>query len=547
MLALHRTFDEVAMRAALPTGQLRNVLFPTDPVHHTAEILRALQTLFPAQAGQPHGRAARQDRLGVADAGRIRARLALRMGQSAPSDHPRPGQRDSAAPRLRHPEAATWTAVGILDFDAGTFALDAMLYDSKICDRFVITGAMAMRDGLEGIRWLRARNRWPAPQVRRAAGIPERRPTAARAHERRQSEADLPGVLRDHVEHGAVRCERSLYAAAYGFSIDGDIGFDVLIQLLPFHFLADFRASVQLKRGSSNLFKVSVAGELEGPLPLRASGKATFEILWCDFSVSFNATLVDGGTPNDIVLVDVLGLLVTALQDAKAWQAQLPTGMDQLVGLRQPAGEEVLLHPLGTLSVRQTVVPLNLTRDIDRVGTGTPSGDRKFSVTGTAIGTKSQGKNGVSELFAPAQYFDMRDEDKLAAPSFEAMDAGVTFGDAAYTAGPGKTSPFEYTDIVIGADGNPVLQPDPYRQDGPTVLVMTFVSAAGASRIRRPVEKRFAAPVSAAAPSINPAGWVAAAIGGPQPTDAKLTWAEARGAAVERVGVVVIPRSEVVG
>ena len=110
----------------------------------------------------------------------------------------------------------------------------------------------------------------------------------------------------------------------------------------------------------------------------------------------------------------------------------------------------MLLHPLGTRSVRQTVVPLNLTRDIDRVGTGTPRGDRKFSVTGTAIGTKLQGKNGVSELFAPAQYFDMTDEDKLAAPSFEAMDAGVTFGDAAYTVGPGKTSPFEYTNIVIG-------------------------------------------------------------------------------------------------
>ena len=58
------------------------------------------------------------------------------------------------------------------------------------------------------------------------------------------------------------------------------------------------------------------------------------------------------------------------------------------------------------------------------------------------------------------------------------------------------------------------------------MLAMTFVSAAGASRIRRPVEKRFAAPVSAAAPSIKPAGWVAAAIGGPQPTDAKLTSAK---------------------
>ena len=51
LLALHRTFDEIAVRAALPTGQLRYVLFPSDPVHHTAEILHALQTLFPAKRG----------------------------------------------------------------------------------------------------------------------------------------------------------------------------------------------------------------------------------------------------------------------------------------------------------------------------------------------------------------------------------------------------------------------------------------------------------------------------------------------------------------
>ena len=241
----------------------------------------------------------------------------------------------------------------------------------------------------------------------------------------------------------------------------------------------------------------------------------------------------------------MLRLLVTALQDVKAWQAQLPAGTNQLVGLRQPAGEELLLHPLGTLSFARPSF-----RSISRA---TSIASERYAERGPKVQRdrngdrrKSQART-ASELFAPAQYFDMTDEDRLAAPSFEAMDAGVTFGDAAYTAGPGKTSPFEYTDIVIGADRNPVLQPDPYRQDGPTVLVMTFVSAAGASRIRRPVEKRFAAPVSAAAPSINPAGWVAAAIGGPQPTDAKLTWAEARGAAVERVGVVVIPRSEVVG
>jgi len=51
-----------------------------------------------------------------------------------------------------------------------------------------------------------------------------------------------------------------LYASAAGFSIQRGIGFDVLIQLDPFQFLAEFYAQVQLKRGSSNLFKVKVQG-----------------------------------------------------------------------------------------------------------------------------------------------------------------------------------------------------------------------------------------------------------------------------------------------
>ena len=88
-----------------------------------------------------------------------------------------------------------------------------------------------------------------------------------------------------------------LYAAAYGFTLEGDIGYDVLVQLAPFHFLADFHASIQLKRGSRNLFKVSLAGELEGPRPLRVSGKASFEIFWCDFTVRFDKTLVSGEKP----------------------------------------------------------------------------------------------------------------------------------------------------------------------------------------------------------------------------------------------------------
>jgi hypothetical protein len=543
LLALHRTFDDVAVRAALPTGQLRYVLFPTDPVHHTAEVLHALQTMFPARRDTHlFGLLVKIGwasptliafELGVLYQWGTQHRLIILGRVSAVL--PRP---DLAIIRLN------MDAVGVLDFDQGTFSLDAVLYDSKICDRFVLTGAMAMRMG-----WKDAGPGFALsigglhPRFVPPAGFP-----AVARLQLALTNGQNPklicqayfAVTSNTVQFGA---DCSLYAAAYGFSINGDVGFDVLIQLLPFHFLAEFRASVQLKRGSHNLFKVSVSGALEGPLPLRISGKASFEILWCDFSVSIDATLVDGGTPNDLVLVDVLTVLVDALSEPRAWQAELPAAAGSLVSVRQPVTDGVLLHPLGRLTVRQNVVPLGLDRDIERVGTSTPSADRRFRVTRTALGDHEQDRDSVRELFAPGQYFDLSDDQRLAAPSFEPMDAGVSFGDGGYTFGTPVASPFDYTDITIDANGQPVVEPEPHLQ----VLVLDLVLLGAASRalIRRSLDQQFAAPVREAAPTVKPGGWAAAPNEGPGPAEARLTWVEAVAHAGD--GRVVVPSSELVG
>ena len=549
MLALNRTFDETAMRAALPTGQLRNVLFPADPVHHTSEVLHSLQTLFPARPGSfMVGVLAKigwaqptlvQFELGVIYEWGNQHRLIILGRVSALL--PRP---DNAIVKLN------MDALGLVDFDAGTFALDATLYDSRLSGRFVITGAMAMRMSWRGSGGFALAVGGLHPKFVAPAGFP----TVARL-QLALTNGDNPklicqayfAVTSNTVQFGA---DCSLYAAAFGFSITGDVGFDVLIQLVPFHFVADFRASVQLKRGSHNLFKVSVTGELEGPLPLRLSGKASFEILWCDFTVSFDATLVDGGTPNDAVLVDALGELRVALANPQAWQSQLPASTGQLVSVRRATTESVLLHPLGTLTVRQNVVPLNLTRDIDRIGTGTPTGDRRFTITNSAIGSVEQPRTGVQELFAPAQYFDMSDDDKLAAPSFESMDAGVIFGDSGYAVdfATKVSSTFAYTDIVVGADGVPVLQSDPHQEDGAHVMTMTMLSAAATAATRRSLTRRFEAPVSALAPAVLPTSWTVVAPDGTADVTTS-TWTEARGHVLSGAGPaewVVAPSREMV-
>src|SRR4029453_11488281 len=149
--------------------------------------------------------------------------------------------------------------------------------------------------------------------------------------------------------------------------------------------------SVQLKRGSSNLFKVAVEGALEGPRPLRARGKATFEVLWWDVSVSFDKTLVEGAPPPPLPAIDVLGELAAALGDPRNWQEALPDGQRRVATVRElPLPNEVRIHPLGRFGVKQKVGPLNLTREIDKFGSSPPSGARRFSITSITVAGVTQ-------------------------------------------------------------------------------------------------------------------------------------------------------------
>jgi hypothetical protein len=550
LLAMHRTFDEAAMVAALPTGQLRNVLFPSDPIRHSAEVLKSLQTLFPARHGSYL--AGFLAKIGWNRPALIEFELGL-IAEWGKQDRLILLGRVHADLPTQQNQIITFNmdAVGVLDFDAGTFALDARLYDSKLCNRFVLTGAMAMRMGFGesfalAIGGLHPRFTPPAgfPQVDRlqiALTNGDNPKLVCQAYF---------AVTSNTVQFGA---DISLYAAAYGFAIVGDAGFDVLIRLLPFHFLAEIHASVQLKHGSHNLFKISLDGSLEGPLPLRISAKASFEILWCDFSIPINLTLVEGDALDALVPVDALRELLDALVQPTSWQAQLPDANGQVVVTSQAVSESIMLHPLGTLRVRQTVVPLNLTRDIDLVGTGTPSGDRRFAVTGAMLGNTGYATNSVKELFAPAQFFEMTDDEKLAAPSFESMDAGVQFGASEYTIdfAAHTASPFHYTDVVIGSDGVPVTQPQPHKELGLRVLNLTLVSASATARTRTTLDRRFAAAVRPAAPTMRAPSWAAVAgdvdtaVGGATVTS---TWTEARGLLLgqaDRAGWFVAPHAEV--
>jgi hypothetical protein len=425
LLAVNRTFSEDVLRAGLKNHALDSILFPQDPIRNAPQILSSLNQVYPPADGHYLFGPMMQIEWGtptmvtaeVALVLEFGARLRLLVLAQIASILPNP---ENDLIRLQ------MDAVGVVDFDQGTAALDATLHDSRLLQKFVLTGDMALR------------LKWTAP--------PNFTLAVGGLHPAYNPPPNFPKLERIAInlasgDNPRIRCEAyyaltgssiqfgaraELYASAAGFSIQGEIGYDVLIQRDPFAFQADFEAKVQLKRGSTNLLMVKVEGALAGPRPLHIKAKATFEVLWWDASIRIDRTLVEGEMPPLPSPVDVLPLLLDALRQPGSWTAHLPAGQRPMVTLRgrpETAGV-VLLHPLGQLTVSQSIVPLDM--DISRFGDAMPAAARRFTISTVSLGGMTQAP--ALEFFAPAQFFEMSDADKLSQPSFESMKAGVSLG-----------------------------------------------------------------------------------------------------------------------
>lgn len=490
LIAIHRTVNEDAVRAGLKDHTLASILFPKDPVRNAPTIIAALERVFPARRGSYLLGLMVQLQWGVPTT-LIEVNLGLILELGGRNRFIVLGRMTAILPRMDNDLLRmNLDAVGIFDFDQGTVAIDALLVDSRLLRRFPLTGAGALRA------------RWTSPRsfalavggmhhgFTPPAGFPALERIAVSLttgdNPRLTCEAYF-ALTANTVQFGA---RANLYAAAYGFNVTGEAGFDVLIQLLPFHFLAEFFAGMQLRKGSRNLFKVKVEGALEGPLPLSVRAKCSFEIFWWDVSIRVNVTLVKGLTQPVAIGVDASLRLRSALADPKSWNAELPQGQTRIVSLREAPADGVLrVHPLGTLTVRQSVVPLNLERDIDKFGDAPVAGAKRFRVTRVAIGNDNESSSAVSDDFAPAQFFDMSDDAKLASPSFEPMQAGLRIGSQqfAFSFAQRVESPLEYETRTI--DRKAAVPPPPptrgYRLSLDLLHLHALHGAAGRSPLRR--------------------------------------------------------------
>ncbi len=130
-------------------------------------------------------------------------------------------------------------------------------------------------------------------------------------------------------------------------------------------------------------------------------------------------------------------------------QHAFPAGAVQAVSLSTPKPDAttLLVHPLGTLTVKENVVPLDLA--ITKYGNATPSDGSLFSISDVQINGNEESRQNVRDYFAAGQFLTLSDADKLSRPSFELYDSGVQIGSPAIQAGADSPRNVVYREFTI--------------------------------------------------------------------------------------------------
>lgn len=428
LLGLNRSLDTEALRQGVRTGSINSVLFPPDVVGNIARIVSDLKSFFPIAEG--HFVVAPMGELGWGTPTLISLEVGVILDIPSPQltiiGVLRCILPEEEAPILRLQVAFA----GGIDFERGLLWFDASLFDSGLLI-YTLSGDMALRIGWgdEPMLVISVGGFHPAfheipPDL---TGMKRLTIALLSGDNPRLAAQSYFAVTSNTVQSGS-RIE--LYAAACGFNVYGFLGYDLLVQFDPFHFIADIYAGLALRAGDDVIAGIDVSCELSGPTPWHAKGHASLKILFFSISIGFDETWGDDTPALPKATEDVLALVLTAARDSRNWRAELPANTSQTVTLRNvtpPAGS-VFLHPFGVLSVSQKIAPLEFA--IDRFGNKQPAGDKTFKMT-WAGGASEE----MREEFAVANFVKLSDNEKLSRKSFEKMKSGLRFaaGDASST------------------------------------------------------------------------------------------------------------------
>jgi hypothetical protein len=492
LLAIHRTAAVDALRTAMKAGQLSTILFPKNAITNAAQILAQLDALFPTAPGRfLFGPMAL---IGWGTPTVLTASIAVILELPEPIEIIILGVLQAKFPTPSAPLVKlNMDALGVIDFSQDEVSLDATLFDSKLIT-FTISGDMALRANWSSQGEFLLSIGGFHPQFTPPPGFPTLKRITIDMPSGIVSKLRLAAYLAvtsNSLQFGAAL---DVFIGVSGFGLSGHLGFDALLQLNPFHFEADISGSIALTAGGDDLMSVSLDATLTGPAPWNIAGKFKVHIVFFDVHISFSQSWGLDAPSQQVSTIDVGALLSTTLADPRSWNVQLPTGLSALVSTRQVDDPTaVFAHPLARIGVHERLVPLDLA--ITRFGQATPSGATEFSITKFQIGTATVDYDPVQDQFAPAQFFDLSDTDKLSRPSFELHDAGVVMSGSLVTNGTPISKTTDYETYFIDTPG--ALRVDegvPQSFPWGDIIVVMLTGSAAQKQISRAGNRRYTAP-----------------------------------------------------
>ena len=432
LCGINRTMVTEALQAAVRAHHLDSILFPPDPVKDAPQIISEIQTIFPPAEGRYVFGPMLEIGWGTPTL------ITLEIGVILEVPNPvRIALLGSLHMALPDADAALILIqidiAGTLDFGTDELAIDGTVYDSYIL-AFQLSGDMALR-----LNWGTSPDFAVSlggffPRYQPPPGFPALKPLTVAIGDGGDIQLSCSAYLAVTTNSFQFGAAVQLYASAGGFTVQGHVGFDALFVFNPFSFDVDFTAGVDVKYDGATLAGIELDAELTGPTPFHVHGTASLQFLFFSVGVTVDITW---GDDNAVTLpaVAVLPQLNAALTTPGSWSAQLPGGAEQAVTLRglPPAETDIVVHPMGSLTVRENVVPLDV--PVTKFGNTTPADGTRFSIESVTLGTGPAAASPVQGDFAPGQFQQLPDAEKISAPAFEEFHCGVVIGDPSVRAG----------------------------------------------------------------------------------------------------------------
>lgn len=444
LIGVQHTADTGAMSRQLGEGSLDAILFPQDVASNAPQIFQTLSTLFPFKPGGFVIGPMLEVGWGTPTLVSLRMGVLIESSQIAIL-----GQLVIQIPPLVDKQLAIILLqldfVGVIVFDPFKIAFDGKLRDSRVA-LITLTGQFAFRAafGDKPTFLISAGGFHP-----RFADIP---PDVPMPFDRIGAGFSIGIVgmsVKGYFAVTAATVQGGFEVKAWGdvgvASFDAGLGFDAICYLQPkFCFEVDFRAWAHAEVFGIGL-GVSLAGLLKGPGRWRIRGEASVDLgFFGSVDVDFDESWGED-TDTPLVRENAFALLSREAAKPDNWSVSLPSTEASPITVGKREGQQgSLAHPMASLTFTQRRVPLR--RQLDKVNEARIDGPRRLDIVGVTLGDSATDAvhSAQKEQFAASQFFRMSDEDKLAKPSFEAMEAGERFAFDTFACGPAVSTPVDW-------------------------------------------------------------------------------------------------------